>query len=200
MGAPSRTRLSPDARRELILAAATRVFRDHEFSTVSIEQVAEAASVTRGLIHHYFGSKRELYLAVVERATRAPADVRLVPEGAQGSLSDVLQRAVDNWLRMIEAAGGLWPGSDGVGFGNDDLDVVLRAARDDLVERMLAEVPFPADLDRDVLRSALRAYAAFARATTDEWIGRGALSRRQAAQMLHGTLLSLVEQVVPAVE
>lgn len=193
----TRRRLDPDARREQILAAATRVFRDHEFSSVSLEQVAEAASVTRGLLHHYFGSKRDLYLAVVARATQIPDGLRLVPDGADGDLDEVLRIAVDTWMRLVESSGGLWSGSDGVGFGSDDLDIVLRRARDGVVERMLDDLPFPEHLNRGVLRSALRAYAAFARSVTDEWIGRGALSRDQAARLLHGTLLAIVADVVP---
>lgn len=191
-----RTRLDPDARRQQILDAATRIFRDNEYSAVSLEQVASAASVTRGLLHHYFGSKRDLYLAVVSLAARVPPEARLVPEGAEGDLGGVLRASVDSWLRMIESAGGLWSGGGGV-LGASDLDDVLRSARDDLVERMLVEVPFPDDLDRDLLRSALRAYAAFARAVTDEWIAERSIDREQAARLLHGTLLSLVERVVP---
>lgn len=192
-----RTRLDPDARRQQILDAATRIFRDNEYSAVSLEQVASAASVTRGLLHHYFGSKRDLYLAVVSLAARVPPEARLVPEGAEGDLGGVLRASVDSWLRMIESAGGLWPGGGGGVFGAPDLDDVLRSARDDLVERMLVEVPFPDGLDRELLRSALRAFAAFARAVTDEWIVDKALDREQAARLLHGTLMSLVDHVLP---
>lgn len=192
-----RTRLDPDDRREQILDAATRVFRDHEFSSVSLEQVAAAASVTRGLLHHYFGSKRDLYLAVVERTARIPDDMPLAPDGVEGDLPVVLRASVDSWMRMIESAGGLWPGGAGGALGDADLDGVLRAARDDLVERMVVEVPFPPDLDPELLRSALRAYAAFARAVTDEWITERSLDREHATLLLHGTLLALVEQVVP---
>src|SRR3954454_25127122 len=152
-----RTRLGTDQRREQIIGQGTRIFRDTPYADVSVDQLAAAAGVTRGLLHHYFGSKRALYLVVLERTVRVPPSVRLVPEGAEGDLRAVVAECVASWLRLIRAAGGLWPGAArGTGFAEADVDEIVTAARDELVERMLVEVPFPPDLDRDLLRSALR--------------------------------------------
>jgi len=193
-----RTRLDPDLRREQILDAAADVFRSDEYSAVSLDTVAAKAGVTRGLLHHYFGSKRGVYLAVVERAVRIPASARLVPEGTSGDLDAVLGVCVESWMRMIEAAGGLWSAAAGAsGFAAGDVDALLTAARDELVDRMIDELPFPDSLDAELLRSALRAYAALARVATDEWLVRGTLTRGQTAALLHSSLLALVERVVP---
>ena len=103
--------------------------------------------------------------------------------------------------RMIEEAGGLWSGIAGTGgIAGSDLDAVLDAARDELVERMLTEVPFPADLDRELLRSALNCYAAFARVAGDEWLVRRTIDREQAAALMELSLRSLVEVVVPGMD
>jgi ATP-binding cassette subfamily B protein len=59
------TRLDPDERRRQILDCASRLFSERHYGSVSLDRVAEAAGITRGLLHHYFGTKRELYLAVV---------------------------------------------------------------------------------------------------------------------------------------
>ena len=168
---------------------------------MSLDSVATSAGVTRGLLHHYFGSKRGLYLAVVERAVRVPSTAPLIPEGTSGELSDVLAACVEGWMRMIEAAGGLWSGgAGGGGFSVGDVDAILVDARDELVERMIDEVPFPDHLDRDLLRSALRAFAAFTRVATDEWLVRRSLTRQEASAMLHAALLSVVDRIVPAME
>lgn len=199
MAPRQRTRLDPDLRRGQILAAAEEIFRVEEFSAVSLGAVATKAGVTRGLLHHYFGSKRGLYLAVVERAVRIPPSARLIPEGTTGDLSHVLEACVDSWMRMIEATGGLWSGAAGAsGFAAADVDEILTVARDELVERMIAELPFPDHLDRALLRSALRAYAGTARVISDDWLVRGDLDRGPAAAMLHASLLAIVESVVPA--
>ena len=194
----TRTRLDPDVRREQILAEASSLFADRDYSAVSLEMIASRAGVTRGLVHHYFGSKRGLFLAVVERAVRVPDDVALIPEGASGAFEDIVAACVRRWMRVIESAGGLWIAADSGGVGGADADAVLSSARDDLVDRMIDEVPFPESLDRDLLRSALRCYAAVARVATEEWLVRGTLDRAQTETLLRLELLGIVERIVPA--
>ncbi len=72
---PKFSRLDPAQRREQILDAADALFAERAYDEVSIEDVARAAGVTRGLVHHYFGGRKDVYLALVERigaAARGP--------------------------------------------------------------------------------------------------------------------------------
>jgi AcrR family transcriptional regulator len=197
----SRTRLSPEQRRGEILAVAAVAFREQPYSAVSLESVADRAGVTRGLLHHYFGSKRGLYEAVVTAAVRVPDSVRIVPPGVSGSLEEVLDACVESWMRMIEAAGQMW--WDAIGSGDlasgEAGDLVIEA-RDHLVDRMVDEVPWPSDVDPESLRVPLRCYSAFTRAATHEWLIKGSVSRAQAKAMLHRTLVALVRDVVPAMD
>jgi AcrR family transcriptional regulator len=197
-----RTRLEPDLRRKEILAAATVLFREHGYAGVSLEDVAGRAGVTRGLLHHYFGSKRALFLEVLERQVHIPAGMPIVPRDVSGDFASVIKACVQMWMTMIEGSGGLLAGIPGTGstggIAGTDVDAVLENAREDLVTRMLAEVPFPADLDRDLLRSALRCYAAFARVASDEWLVHHTLDREQTEVLFERTLLALVDAVVPA--
>jgi AcrR family transcriptional regulator len=55
-----RRRLTPDARRAELLRAGERVFTEAAYDDVSIEQIAEAAGVSKNLLYHYFGGKRDL--------------------------------------------------------------------------------------------------------------------------------------------
>ncbi len=197
--ARQRTRLDPDERREQILVVATEVFREQAYSAVSLETVATRAGVTRGLLHHYFGSKRALYLEVVDQAVRIPESVDIIPPGVSGDLDEIVAVCVKSWMRMIESVGGLWSGVASTGgFAETDIDVVFSRARDQLVDRMVEEFPFPASLDRELLRSALRCYSALARVATDEWLVRKSLDRAQTEALLRESLLALVESVVPA--
>jgi AcrR family transcriptional regulator len=196
-----RTRLSPDLRREQILQAASAAFRGADYSAVGLDAIADAAGVTRGLLHHYFGSKRGLYLAVVERAARIPPSTVLVPPDATGDLHTVLDLSVRRWMSLISEVGGLWSGVDASGgIAHGDVDEIIVRARDELVERMIDELPFPPALDRDLLRSALRAYAGFARVATEEWLLRRTLGREETHAMLTAALIALVDSAVPAME
>ena len=55
------------ATRERILDAAEGVFAERGFHGASLRDLAAAAGVTRSLIHHHFGSKEQLWLAVGDR-------------------------------------------------------------------------------------------------------------------------------------
>jgi AcrR family transcriptional regulator len=62
-----------DAARQCLLA------RGHQ--ACSVKAIAEAAGVNHGLVHHYFGSKEQLWVAVVEReAERLRGSLEAAPE------------------------------------------------------------------------------------------------------------------------
>jgi len=192
--------LDPVVRRDEILDAATALFRDSEYSTVPLAEVADRAGVTRGLVHHYFGSKRELYLAVVERSVRVPPEVRLIPPGATGDFAQIVAACVRSWMQLIRTAGGLWSGLADTGGGDAELDEIIDEARDELVERMIDELPFPPGADPELLRPVLRSYAALARVASTEWLVRNTLDGRTTEALLRTTMLALVEQVLPEME
>ena len=70
--AETRLRLEPDERKELILAAAQRVFAQQPYDSVSLNQIADLAGTTRTNIYYYFRTKRNLFLEVVYRFSRIP--------------------------------------------------------------------------------------------------------------------------------
>ncbi|MGB3893394.1 MAG: TetR family transcriptional regulator [Mycolicibacter algericus] len=53
--------------RNLLLDAAEEVFARRGFDGAALEDIADAAGYTRGAIYSHFGSKAELFLAVIER-------------------------------------------------------------------------------------------------------------------------------------
>ncbi len=78
--------------RESILTAALEVFSQDGFSAARLEDIAQAAEVTRGAIYHHFGSKEELYIALV---TERSAGVNQLAEEivSQGGTSlEILRR------------------------------------------------------------------------------------------------------------
>jgi AcrR family transcriptional regulator len=60
---------NPDTR-EAVLAAAREAFAERGFDGASIRGIATAAGVDPALVHHYFGTKDQLFLTAVQ----APAD------------------------------------------------------------------------------------------------------------------------------
>jgi TetR/AcrR family transcriptional regulator len=65
----SRSR-SAAATRGAILDAAERLFAEKGFAATSIRDVAEASGASKALVHHHFGNKDDLYLAVKETVVK----------------------------------------------------------------------------------------------------------------------------------
>jgi AcrR family transcriptional regulator len=65
-GVAVRQRLTRDERRARILDAASKVFADRGYEGASIEEIAEAAGITRPVIYDHFASKRELHISLLE--------------------------------------------------------------------------------------------------------------------------------------
>jgi len=87
----------PDTRGQ-ILASARRSFADKGFAGTTIRAVAAEAKVDPALVHHYFGSKDDLFLAALE----IPVDPRaLVPRvfepGVAGAGERLLRLLLSVW-------------------------------------------------------------------------------------------------------
>jgi AcrR family transcriptional regulator len=59
---------SKERTRQRLLAEAQRLFRERGYAATSLEQVAEAAEVTKGAIYGHFASKEDLMLSALEAA------------------------------------------------------------------------------------------------------------------------------------
>lgn len=60
-----RTKEEAQATRENVLSSALHVFSQRGYAATRLEDIAKSAQVTRGAIYHHFGSKEELYKALV---------------------------------------------------------------------------------------------------------------------------------------
>ncbi len=76
-------RLDPAQRREQMLDAANDLFAERGYEEVSVEDIARAAGVTRGLVHHYFGGRTEVYIALLERLDALREDALAAARGTQ---------------------------------------------------------------------------------------------------------------------
>src|ERR1700682_2409456 len=70
--APRWRRLAGDERRRQMISVARELFADRPYSEVSTTDIANAAGVTHGLLTYHFGSKRNLYLAVLRSTINVP--------------------------------------------------------------------------------------------------------------------------------
>ncbi|MEX2235706.1 MAG: TetR/AcrR family transcriptional regulator, partial [Cyclobacteriaceae bacterium] len=67
MGIPERKEREKEHRREEILNAAQRVFFEKGLQTATMDEIAEAAELSKGTLYLYYKSKEDLYLGVMIR-------------------------------------------------------------------------------------------------------------------------------------
>ncbi|MGW8878268.1 TetR/AcrR family transcriptional regulator [Streptomyces mirabilis] len=98
---PAYRRLSVEERRSQLLEAALSLFAHRAPEEVSLDDVAEAAGVSRPLVYRYFpGGKQQLY----EAALRSAAEdlEHCFAEPPEGPLSERLARALDRYLAFVD--------------------------------------------------------------------------------------------------
>lgn len=199
--APRFRRKEPDARRDEILACAIRLFGEQPYSEVSTAELAREAGVVRGLIHHYFGTKRDLYLEVVRTMMFVPPlEKAQLPEGSTRERAD---SAIAWLLNAVEAHGRTWvavAGTEGIG-PDSEVQALLDEADDLAAEHVLAAMGFTGGThQRTVAMAAIRAFGGMVKAAGREWITRGTLNRAQTHALLTETLVTLIESTLPRVE
>ncbi|WP_045745435.1 TetR/AcrR family transcriptional regulator [Actinoplanes rectilineatus] len=191
-----RRRLEPDARREQILSVAVRLFGQRPYAAVSTTDVAREAGVARGLVNHYFGTKKDLYLEVVRVMLFVPSvAVDGLPQGDRearadaivGWFLDVVSRHSTSWLAAI-TAGGM--------AGDADVDAVIDEAVDVAALSVLKAVGLGEDPSPALLGMS-RAYVGLAIHTAREWLQRNALTRMQVQSLLATTLVTMADRVFP---
>lgn len=183
---PPRTRLDAAERRAQILDAANKLFAEHGYDAVAVDDIARAAGVTRGLVHHYFGGRKDVYLGLLTWLGAVREDELRPPTGrsARARVGD----SVSRWLDWTEANRTVWLAA--MAPGEDVADPEVRDVLAELVRRavvLLAQ--FHADIAEDTprLRYALECWTGLNRTATRRWL-RGEASRETTQELLASTL------------
>jgi AcrR family transcriptional regulator len=67
---PNGRRLTADARRRQLFEVALSLFAEHGYAATTMDEIAEAAGVTKPLVYQHFESKRALYLELMDVFSR----------------------------------------------------------------------------------------------------------------------------------
>ncbi|TXS11445.1 TetR/AcrR family transcriptional regulator [Streptomyces sp. adm13(2018)] len=98
---PAYRRLSVEARRGQLLDAAQELFAHRTPEDVSLDDVAEAAGVSRPLVYRYFpGGKQQLYEAALRSSAHALS--HCFAEPAVGPPTERLGRVLDRYLAFVD--------------------------------------------------------------------------------------------------
>ncbi|MBL3668846.1 TetR/AcrR family transcriptional regulator [Streptomyces sp. M2CJ-2] len=195
-GGRTRRRLSTEERREQLLSVGARLFSESPYDDVWIEQVAEIAGVSRGLLYHYFPTKRDFFAAVVERESERMLRMTAAVPGAP--VRGQLASGLDAYLEYVqEHAHGYRAFHRADAAGDRTVRRVYRralAAQERQILQALAGDPEfgPLLRGRPDTRLAVRGWLAFTTAVCLEWLRGSELSREEVRDLCARALLGVL--------
>jgi AcrR family transcriptional regulator len=191
MATERRARLSTDARREQLVALGVEMFSERPFDEVSIDDIAAAAGISKGLLYHYFPSKRDFYVAVVRHSAEELQEVTET-DAALPAL-ERLSAGLDRYLEYVDthARGYATVLRAGIGF-DPEVASVVEGVRAAMADRILEDLPLGSPPPAAV-RIAVRGWVGFAEAASLEWLERRELGRDELRDLLIRALTGAVE-------
>jgi TetR/AcrR family transcriptional regulator len=93
----------PEATRQSLLEAAECVFLEKGFGNTALSEIARRAGITKSLIHHYFGSKENLWQEVKQRRFDDYADEQMAMlQQAVDPTEDLLRNSMKLYFRFLK--------------------------------------------------------------------------------------------------
>ena len=185
----TRSRLEVDARRAQLVTLGIDLFAARAYDEVSIDELARAAGVSKGLLYHYFPTKRDFYIATVHEASR-----QLLARTDTVATMDPIERlraSLDAYLDYVDAHARAYAGLMRGGIGSDaEVAAIIDETRATMAARLQRELPdvTPTPL----VQIAIRGWLGFCEATSLEWIERRAVGRTELRDLMLEMLLATV--------
>jgi AcrR family transcriptional regulator len=196
---PAFSRLDVDERRRQLLETSAQVFAERRYDEVSMNEIATAAGISKGLLYHYFTNKQELFRATLEDAARDIA-MRIEPDTALPPAERV-RASVDAYLDWIEVhEAGYARLIEDVGSVSDVRELVGRVREDTAV--LIATQAVQGEPPRALVTAAL-GWLWLMDGVCLDWLARRHMTREQVRDMLLGSLFGAImaaSSVEPAIE
>jgi len=188
-------------RRDDLLRIGRELFARHTYDELSIDDVAAAAGVAKGLIYYYFRSKRGFYLATIqawadELVALAEADPNLPP-------AQRLRRTLDAYLGYASGSEESYRALIVSGVGADPEVRRMRDRDRGEFMRLITEAVAHRDAPPPALRAALEGWLSFVEGATLDWLAHRGLTAVELRELLVAALagcLHAARAVDPAIE
>jgi AcrR family transcriptional regulator len=188
-----RSRMSTDARREQLLEAGVELLRRRPYDEVSIEEIATAAEVSKGLLYHYFPTKQDFVLAALERGQRQLGE--LTAPDPDLPPAEQLGASIDRFLDFVEAHEVAYTAIFRSRGGSDpEIQAALERGRqerlDSLLDSLASWEAAPVTVERTpLLETAIQGWIFFVEGAVLRWLERRDLERDELRELLERALI-----------
>lgn len=182
MDGAKRTRLSPDERRAQLIDLGARMLAERPLEQISVEDIADQAGVSRGLLFHYFASKSEFHLAIVRHTSQQmlartePADTGDPIETLRSVLASYVDYVTENRTTYVSLL-------RGTASGDPHMREVFEQTRDVMAARTLDQLPTIGLPRTPQVELAVRGWIAFVEEATISWLRSPAISREELIEL-----------------
>ena len=185
-----RRRLELDERRAQLLSLGLSAFSKNSYDDVSIDALAQSAGVSKGLLYHYFPSKRDLYVATIQSAAEQLI-ARIVPDQTFSPLEQ-LSRGVDAYLAYVQENADAYLSLMQSGIGRDrEVHAIVERTRDRFVELLLTRA---GETELSALsRILLRGWVGMVEASALDWVQHQSATREELRDVLVRVLLATLQ-------
>ena len=186
---PPRARLDVDERRAQLLALGLDLFSERAYDAISIDEIALAAGISKGLLYHYFPTKRDFYAAAIREASRQLLDCTRPDESAPPI--ERMRLGLDAYLAYVERRGPAYSALLRGGIGSDPAVAgIVQETRDRFLERLIENVP--AMEMSAALRVTLRGWIGFVEAASLDWVERREMGREALRDLCSEVLIESI--------
>ena len=185
--AAKRIRLNPEARRAQLIDLGVEMLATRRLDELSVELIAKAAGISRGLLFHYFPSKQDFHLEVARAAAaemirRTEPDTSQAPvaalRGALTSFMDYVEENPDNYRSLVR----------GAISGDDQMRAIFDDTRRAMAQRIIDVVADQGLLVQPRVALAISGWIAFVEECVVRWLDERAVSRNELLEMLTKSL------------
>jgi AcrR family transcriptional regulator len=177
-----RTRLGTEQRREQLLRIGAELFAERPYDEVWINRVAELAGVSRGLLYHYFPTKRDFFVAVVRNEGERLLEITAT--GQELPLAERLAAGLDAYLRYAaEHAQGYRAFHRAAATADREVRAVYQEHLAAHEARIVAALNAASGLPAEALGLAVRGWLALVIAVCLDWLERGDLPRAEVRDL-----------------
>jgi AcrR family transcriptional regulator len=190
---PRRVRLQVDERRIRLIELGIQLFSTRSYEDISIDDVAAAAGISKGLLYHYFTSKQEFYVETIRSASLnlrrlTQPDPKLPPV-------ERLRAAIDAHLGYVNEHSRAYATiyRNGVAVAAE-VGAILEEHREAVMRYFLQNLgirrPPP------VLRAALRGWILMVEAASLDWIAHPELGREDLRELLVASYAAMLAKAL----
>ncbi|MBP9087481.1 MAG: TetR/AcrR family transcriptional regulator [Kofleriaceae bacterium] len=164
-----RVRLENSQRRQQLLQLGRTAFAERAYDEVSIDDIARTAEISKGLLYHYFPTKRDLYLAGLRAtAEELTLHVRSCTFGAVAKLP----AALDAYVAHAKLHAGWYTALLRGGIGSDpEVATLAQQTRQILLDAATLDPAYaPSNTSPEMARLILRGWVGLVETVTLDWV------------------------------